>query len=47
MDTYVAVALAHMLFNVPLAVWILEGFMSGVSREIDYTAYNPWCVRFQ
>jgi hypothetical protein len=30
MDTHMAVALAHMLFNVPLAVWILEGFMSGV-----------------
>ena len=28
-----------MLFNVPLAVWILEGFMSGVPREIDETAY--------
>ena len=27
------------LFNVPLAVWILEGFMSGVPREIDETAY--------
>src|SRR6201996_207947 len=39
MDTYIAVALAHMLFNVPLAVWILEGFMSGVPREIDETAY--------
>jgi glycerol transport system permease protein len=38
-DTYLAVALAHMLFNVPLAVWILEGFMSGVPREIDETAY--------
>jgi glycerol transport system permease protein len=24
---------------VPLAVWILEGFMSGVPREIDETAY--------
>ena len=40
MDTYIAVALAHMLFNVPLAVWILEGFMSGVSREIDETALH-------
>ncbi|MCS6765539.1 MAG: carbohydrate ABC transporter permease [Candidatus Protistobacter heckmanni] len=39
MDTHVAVALAHMVFNVPLAVWILEGFMSGVPREIDETAY--------
>ncbi|MFT6640301.1 MAG: glycerol transport system permease protein, partial [Flavobacteriaceae bacterium] len=28
-DTHFAVALAHCLFNVPLAVWILEGFMSG------------------
>jgi len=38
-DTHIAVALAHTLFNVPLAVWILEGFMSGVPREIDETAY--------
>ena len=37
-DTHLAVALAHMLFNVPLAVWILEGFMSGVPRSIDETA---------
>jgi hypothetical protein len=33
MDTHIAVALAHLLFNVPLAVWILEGFMSGVPRD--------------
>ena len=39
MDTHIAVALAHLLFNVPLAVWILEGFMSGMPREIDETAY--------
>ncbi|MCW8195783.1 carbohydrate ABC transporter permease [Proteobacteria bacterium 005FR1] len=38
-DTHLAVALAHCLFNVPLAVWILEGFMSGVPKEIDETAY--------
>lgn len=37
-DTPLAVALAHTLFNVPLAVWILEGFMSGIPREIDETA---------
>jgi glycerol transport system permease protein len=37
-DTPWAVALAHCLFNVPLAVWILEGFISGVPREIDETA---------
>ena len=37
-DTTYAVALAHMLFNVPLAVWILEGFMSGVPRQLDEIA---------
>ena len=34
-DTPLAVALAHCLFTVPLSVWILEGFMSGVPTEID------------
>lgn len=38
-DTHIAVALAHCLFNLPLAVWILEGFMSGVPKEIDETAF--------
>src|ERR1700744_476005 len=38
-NTTWAVALAHCIFNVPLAVWILEGFMSGIPREIDETAY--------
>ncbi len=38
-DTHIAVALAHCLFNIPLAVWILEGFMSGVPRELDETAF--------
>jgi len=38
-DTHLAVAISHCLFNVPLAVWILEGFMSGVPREIDEMAY--------
>ena len=38
-DTHIAVALAHCLFNIPLAVWILEGFMSAVPRQLDETAY--------
>jgi glycerol transport system permease protein len=38
-DTPWAVALAHTLFNIPLAVWILEGFMSGVPKELDETAF--------
>ena len=34
-DTHIAVALAHCLFNLPLAFWILEGFMVCVPNEID------------
>jgi glycerol transport system permease protein len=38
-DTHIAVALAHCLYNIPLAVWILEGFMSSVPKQLDETAY--------
>ncbi len=38
-DTPFAVALAHTIFSVPLAIWILEGFMSGIPKAIDETAY--------
>lgn len=38
MDTYLAVALAHCFFNVPLAIWILEGFISSVPKEVDESA---------
>lgn len=38
-DTHIAVAIAHCVFNVPLAVWILEGFLRGVPKSIDETAY--------
>ena len=38
-DTPFSVALAHCLFNLPLAIWILEGFMSGIPKELDETAF--------
>ena len=37
-DTHIAVAIAHCFFNVPIAVWILEGFISSVPREMDESA---------
>lgn len=37
-DTYIAVAIAHSIFNVPIAIWILEGFMSSIPLEIDESA---------
>lgn len=38
-DTPIAVSLAHCLFNLPLAIWILEGFMSGIPKSIDEIAF--------
>jgi len=37
-DTYLAVAIAHCFFNVPIAIWILEGFISSVPHEMDEIA---------
>ncbi len=37
-DTPLAVALAHCLFTVPLAVWILEGFMAAIPTSLDEMA---------
>jgi glycerol transport system permease protein len=37
-DTYLGVALAHCFFNVPIAIWILEGFIRAIPPELDETA---------
>jgi glycerol transport system permease protein len=38
-DTVFAVAISDTLFTLPLTIWILEGFISGIPREIDETAF--------
>lgn len=35
----VGIALVHCLFNLPIAIWILESFISAVPREFDETAF--------
>ena len=35
----VGIALVHCLFNIPVAIWILESFISAVPREFDETAF--------
>lgn len=37
-DSVWAVALAHTLFNIPLSVWILEGSISKIPKELDEMA---------
>jgi glycerol transport system permease protein len=35
----VGIALVHCLFNIPVAIWILESFISAIPREFDETAF--------
>ena len=34
-DTHIAVALAHCLFNLPLAIWILTSFFRSIPAELE------------
>lgn len=38
-NTPLAIALAHCLFNIPIAIWVLESFISAVPKELDETAF--------
>ena len=38
-NTPVGIALVHCLFNLPIAIWILESFISAIPREFDETAF--------
>lgn len=35
----IGVALVHCLFNIPIAIWILESFITAVPKEFDETAF--------
>lgn len=37
-NTPVGIAVVHCVFNVPIAIWILESFISAVPREYDETS---------
>lgn len=35
----IGIALVHCVFNIPIAIWILESFISAVPKELDETAF--------
>ena len=47
MDTPLAIALAHCLFNVPISIWVLESFRSAIPKELDETAFIDGYSFFQ
>ena len=38
-NSVTGIALAHCLFNLPVSIWILQGFIAAVPREMDETAF--------
>jgi glycerol transport system permease protein len=46
-NTPLAIALAHCVFNVPISIWVLESFMSTIPKELDETAFIDGYSLFQ
>jgi glycerol transport system permease protein len=38
-DTLLGVMIAHTVFNLPMAIWILTGFMRDIPRSVDESAF--------
>jgi ABC-type glycerol-3-phosphate transport system permease component len=47
MNTYPALIIAYLTFTVPVAVWLLRGFIAGIPIEIEEAAMIDGCTRFQ
>ncbi len=44
-DTWLAVALAHVTISLPLALWLLAGFLEGIPGELEDAARVDGCSR--
>jgi multiple sugar transport system permease protein len=45
-DTYAAVIVSHITFNLPFAVWMMRGFFAGVPVALDEAAVIDGCGPF-
>lgn len=45
LDTHIGLILVYTAFNIPLAVWMLRGFMDELPRELDEAALIDGCSR--
>ena len=42
-DTYQGLIIAHLLFNLPLVIWLLKGFFQDIPKEVDESAMVDGC----
>lgn len=47
LDTYVVLIVSYLLFNLPLAIWLLRGFFEDIPEEIEHAALVDGYTRFQ
>ncbi|MBN2072342.1 MAG: carbohydrate ABC transporter permease [Actinobacteria bacterium] len=46
LDTYIAIIFLYTLFNLPLAIWLLRGFLEEVPVEIEESSRIDGCSEF-
>nr|MDO8135812.1 carbohydrate ABC transporter permease [Candidatus Njordarchaeum guaymaensis] len=42
-NTHLGIVLAHLVFNLPLATWLMKGFIDEIPKEIDESAWLDGC----
>jgi multiple sugar transport system permease protein len=44
-DTHIAVILAHLSYNLPFSIWMMEGFIADIPSDLDESATVDGCSR--
>ncbi len=47
LDTWIGLAIGHVSFNLPLAVWLMMGFFAELPAELEDAGRVDGCTRFQ
>lgn len=47
MDTWLGLALAHISFNLPFAIWLMMGFFGDITSDLEEAGLVDGCTRFQ
>jgi multiple sugar transport system permease protein len=47
LDTHIALILMYVVFNLGIAIWMLEGFFSEIPIELEESAFLDGCSRFK
>lgn len=45
-DTYIALIISYLVFNLPFVIWLMRGFFQDIPREIEESAFMDGCGVF-